>query len=142
VGDWISVFFYIHDLRRKQMFTIETDPSQNLLVIRYSGSVPAEEAARCLEEVRLALPKLQFGFRILADLAQLESMDVACAPYLTKIMDLCNAKNVSAVVRIIPDPTRDIGLNIMSSFHYGGNVEVITSETEADALERLETLQM
>jgi anti-anti-sigma regulatory factor len=122
------------------MFTVETNPSQNLLVIRYSGSVDTNQAERCLEQVRLALPKVKPGFRILADLAQLQSMDVGCAPYLTKIMDACKAKGVSAVVRIIPDPKRDIGLQIMSSFHYGGDVRIITCETEHDAMRALKSL--
>jgi anti-anti-sigma regulatory factor len=122
------------------MFGVETDSPKNLLVIRYSGSVGADEAKQCLERVRVELPNVQSGFRILADLAELRSMDVSCAPYLTQIMDLCNTKGVSAVVRIIPDPSRDIGLNIMSSFHYGGDVQVITCETEEDAVRTLEAL--
>lgn len=124
------------------MFTVEADPSQNLLAVRYSGSVRVEEAQRCLEHVRLALAKVRSGFRILADLTDLQSMDVTCAPYLTSIMDLCNATGVSAVVRIIPDPTRDIGLQIMSMFHYGRQVEVITCETRDAAVKTLQTLPM
>ena len=124
------------------MVAVQTDPSQNLLIIRYAGSVGPDEAERCLEEVRLALPKVQSGFRILADLTDLESMDVSCAPYLSTIMDVCNASGVAAVVRIIPDPKRDIGLQIMSLFHYGGGVKIITCETADDAMKALQAGSM
>ena len=124
------------------MVAVQTDPSQNLLIIRYAGYVGLDEAKRCLEDVRLALPEVQSGFRILADLTDLESMDVGCVPYLTKIMDICNASGVAAVVRIIPDPKRDIGLQIMSLFHYGGGVKIITCQTADDAMKALQAPPM
>jgi hypothetical protein len=37
------------------------------------------------------------------------------------------------VVRIIPDPSKDIGLNILSIVHYRGTVQVITCETALEA---------
>jgi hypothetical protein len=43
------------------------------------------------------------------------------------------------VVRVIPDPRRDIGLKIMSAFHYRGDVKIVTCETLAQADEILET---
>ena len=75
----------------------------------------------------------------LADLTELESMDVACAPFIEKAMELCNQKGASMVVRVIPDPRRDIGLQIMSIFHYRGDVKIVTCETLAQAKEILET---
>ena len=66
-------------------------------------------------------------------------MNVACAPHIEKAMDLCNEKGASLVVRVIPDPHRDIGLQIMSIFHYDGNVKIFTCETLAQAKELLET---
>jgi hypothetical protein len=41
------------------------------------------------------------------------------------------------VVRVIPDPHRDIGLQIMSIFHYGGDVQILTCQTLAEAEEIL-----
>jgi anti-anti-sigma regulatory factor len=115
------------------MVAFETDQPQNLLTIRYSGSVVTDEVERGLEEVRAALAKLQSGFRLLADLTQLQSMEVACAPFIEKAMDMCNAKGTSMVVRVIPDPTRDIGLQIMSLFHYAHDVRIVTCETLDEA---------
>lgn len=121
------------------MYALEIDEPRNLLAIRYRGLVRPDETARGVEEMRTALAKLQRGFRLLADLTALESMDVACAPHIEKAMDLCNEKGASIVVRVIPDPTRDIGLQIMSVFHYDGRVRIVTCETLAEAEEILRT---
>ncbi|MEY2504998.1 MAG: hypothetical protein QOG27_1278 [Verrucomicrobiota bacterium] len=37
----------------------------------------------------------------------------------------------------MPDPHRDIGLNILSQFHYGPEVRLMTFETLADAIQAL-----
>jgi hypothetical protein len=112
---------------------IETDQTQNLLVVRYRGFVQPDEVERGLEDMRAALAQLQSGFRLLADLSELQSMDVACAPFIEKAMDLCNEKGASTVVRVIPDPHRDIGMQIMSYFHYRGEVRIVTCETLDEA---------
>jgi anti-anti-sigma regulatory factor len=114
-------------------FTVGIDQAKNLLVIRYSGRVTASAVERCAEEVRAALAKMQTGFRLLADFTALESMDVTCVSHIEKIMELCDEKGVNVVVRIIPDPKRDIGLQIMSYFHYSGDVKIITCKNLDDA---------
>ena len=117
------------------MIKFEVDEPKRLLVIRYHGVVKAEETEKGLEQIRNGLSKLQSGFRLLADLTALESMDTACAPFIEKAMDMCNEKGASMV---IPDPHRDIGLQIMSVFHYSGDVQIFTCETLAQADDLLE----
>ena len=119
------------------MIKFEVDEPKRLLAIRYHGVVRAEETEKGLEQIRNGLTKLQRGFRLLADLSELQSMDVSCAPFIEKAMDMCNEKGASMVVRVIPDPHRDIGLQIMSIFHYGGDVQILTCETLAQADELL-----
>jgi anti-anti-sigma regulatory factor len=115
------------------MVAFEIEPSQNLFVVRYQGAVGPDEVQRGLEQVRSGLAKLQSGFRLLADLTELQSMEISCAPFIKQAMDLFNQKGVSMVVRVIPDPTRDIGMQIMSLFHYGGNVRILTCQTRDQA---------
>jgi anti-anti-sigma regulatory factor len=115
----------------------EIDQARNLFVIRYHGRVDAAEVETGLEQIRTDLNTLQPGFRLLGDLTKLESMDTACAPFIEKAMDLFNARGVSLIVRVIPDPHRDIGLQIMSIFHYRGDVQILTCETLAQAAELL-----
>lgn len=115
------------------MIKFEIDPVRKLFVIRYRGHIRPAEVEKGLEEIRSGLARLQPGFRLLGDLSELKSMDVGCAPFVEKAMDLLNAGGVSLIVRIIPDPTRDIGMNIMSIFHYGKSVQIINCRTLAEA---------
>jgi hypothetical protein len=52
-------------------------------------------------------------------------------------MDLCVTKQVEHIVRVVPNPHKDIGLNIMSRLRYGSNVRVTICENLADAMRRL-----
>jgi hypothetical protein len=119
------------------MIEIITDEEKNLFTVRYHGHVTAEETAAQLQPMKLALDKMPPGFGLLADLTDLESMDPGCAPHIREIMDYANARGISAVVRIIPDPHRDIGMQIMSRFHYGGNVKILTTTTHEEAMKIL-----
>jgi GYF domain 2 len=122
-------------------YAVEADTANDLLVIRYRDSVGSSDVERCAVEVSKALTSLKPGFRLLADFTDLESMDATCAPHLRHIMRLCNEKEVSAVVRVIPDPQRDIGLRIMSFFHYGPEVQITTCATLDEAREILDRQQ-
>ena len=64
-------------------------------------------------------------------------MDPAAAVPLAEIMDTLAEKDVAAVVRVIPDPHKDIGLNILSQFHYGPQIKLATFESLAEALSAL-----
>lgn len=119
------------------MINVEVDEPKRLLVIRYSGTVTPVETEKGLDQIRAGLVRLNSGFRVMVDLTDLQSMDVNCAPFIEKAMDLSNEKGASIVVRVIPDPHRDIGMSIMSVFHYGGNTQIFTCETLAQAEELL-----
>ena len=64
-------------------------------------------------------------------------MDPRAATHIAKIMDAVAAKEVASVIRVVPDPHKDIGLNILSQFHYGPGVRIATFETLADAVQSL-----
>jgi anti-anti-sigma regulatory factor len=117
----------------------EVDQPKNLLTIRYAGAVEPAEVESRLEGMRSNLAQLQSGFRLLVDLTELQSMEVACAPFIEKAMDLCNEKGACLIVRVIPDPHRDIGLKIMSIFHYDSDVQILNCQTLEQAEEILRT---
>jgi anti-anti-sigma regulatory factor len=119
------------------MFSVEVDPSRCLLIIRFAQRVSAEEVKQCREQARGLLSGMEPGFRLLTDLSRLESMDTACAPGIAAMMDLLAEKRVGTVVRVIPDPHKDIGFNILSRFHYGPQVRLITRENLTAALQSL-----
>jgi hypothetical protein len=116
------------------MFSIEASDADRLLKVIWSGRVDLDEMRRCAEELGAAASKIRPGFRILADMTDLEWMDYAGAPYINSVMDLCVTKQVQQVVRVIPDPRKDIGLNIMSYFHYGSKVRVTICQDLPEAM--------
>jgi hypothetical protein len=121
------------------MFTVTIVQESNTLEIAYGGRVTPDETRACANEVRLALTILEPGFRLIADLTELQAMEMACSPVIAEIMEICNASGVAEVVRIIPDPTRDIGLQIMSFFHYGPEIRILTCASAAEAADALAT---
>jgi hypothetical protein len=114
-------------------YVVEGNTDRNLIVVRYRGRVSAVEVKAVCEEVVSLLPQMRTGFTFLADLSELESMGLDCVADITKIMDACNAAAIGTVVRIIPDPRKDIGLNILSIIHYGRGVRLITCQNAAEA---------
>jgi len=117
-----------------QAFRVEVDKERNLLLISYRGRISQNDVERCAEEVGHALTKLDFDFGLLVDFSKLEEMDLSCASAVAKIMDLCDEAGVAIVVRVIPKPKQDIGLQIMSLFHYGNDVWIKTCTSMDEAL--------
>lgn len=119
------------------MYSVEIDRSKRLLVISVLQQVTAEQAKLATQQVSELLHDTEPGFRVLADFRWLESMDSTAAPHVAKIMDVLAEKGVASVTRVMPDPHKDIGLNILSQFHYGPEIQISTFETLADALQSL-----
>jgi hypothetical protein len=119
------------------MYAVEIDRSKRLLVISALQRVTVDEAKLAAQQVRELLRDVAPGFRVLADFRWLESMDSAAAPHVAEIMDALTEKRVASVTRVMPDPHKDIGLNILSQFHYGPETQIGTFESLADALQSL-----
>ncbi|HEX5492879.1 MAG TPA: hypothetical protein VFX07_16580 [Candidatus Udaeobacter sp.] len=119
------------------MYAIELDRSKRLLVISAVQRVTAEEAKLAARQIRDQLRDVAPGLHVLADFRWLNSMDPAAAPHIAKIMDALAEKEAASVTRVMPDPRKDIGLNILSQFHYGPNVSIATFETLADAVQSI-----
>ena len=121
------------------MYAIELDQSKRLLVISAAQRVTAEQAKLAAQRVREVLGNVAPGFRVLADYRWLDAMDSAAARHIAHIMDALAEKGVASVTRVMPDPHKDIGLNILSQFHYGPEIKIATFQTLADALESIAT---
>jgi hypothetical protein len=115
----------------------DAKPDLKLLLVRFSGHVTKEEAEKGVDDAANCLTVLAREFRLLADLSTLSSMDVACAPSIERVMDLCQEHGVAEIIRIIPDPSRDIGLGIMSRFHYENSVRIFNCSTHEEAFNLL-----
>jgi hypothetical protein len=119
------------------MYTVELDRSKRLLVITAAQRVTAEQAKQAAQTVRELLQDVAPGLRVLADFRWLESMDSGTARYVADMMDALTGKQVASVTRVISDPHKDIGLNILSQFHYGPEIQITTFERLADAVQSL-----
>ena len=120
-------------------FAIHADTECNVMYFNFVGHVKVAEMTAGLVELKRVVATLRPGFMIFSDLSDLESMDLDCAGPLTKTMDLCRTKGVGTVVRVIPNPIKDIGFNILSVIHYREGVKIRTfhSRAEADAALKL-----
>ena len=119
------------------MYQIDVDKDRNLLRIQFSGRVKEAETKESAKKIAEVVPQLRPGFNLLTDLSGLESMELACAPHVERSMDLCNERGVAKVARVIPDPTKDIGWNIMSLFHYRPGIPIVTCATSEEAVKVL-----
>ncbi|HEY2615659.1 MAG TPA: hypothetical protein VGI42_08100 [Chthoniobacterales bacterium] len=119
------------------MFSVEADKAKRLIIISAVGQVSAGEAKNGAEQLREIVRDAAPGFRVLTDFRWLEAMETSASQHVAEIMDALAEKQVRLVVRVIPDPRKDIGLNILSQFHYGSEIPAITFETLADALQSL-----
>jgi hypothetical protein len=119
------------------MYSVEADKSKRLVVISAAGRVTKEEAKQAAQRMCDIVRDFAPGFRLLADFQWLKSMDIAAARHIAEIMDVLAEKQVASVTRVMPDPHKDIGLNILSQFHYAPEIKITTFETLADALQSL-----
>lgn len=119
------------------MYLATSNRSKQLIHVSLIEHVRVEELQRGMADLITLLSDLPSGFRLLADLGRLESVENGCAEEIGKVMELFDQKGVGLIVRVIPDPTRDIGLNILSVFHYRSRPRTITCETMTEAAERL-----
>jgi hypothetical protein len=119
------------------MILCTADRAGRVLSISYSKHVGTHDMHRCLETVHELMHQLKPGFVILSDLSHLDSMDAACASDLGALMDLCSAGGLSTVIRVMPDPSKDIGFNIISHFHMPPPLRTETHETLAEAVSSL-----
>lgn len=119
------------------MFLATTNKSRRLLCLSFIGDVSGKELERGGEEMTLLLADMPGKLRILADLERLQSMDEECAEQLGKTMEMFDRHGVELVVRVVPQPAKDIGFNILMAFHYRNRPRVVTCENIAEALRLL-----
>jgi hypothetical protein len=120
------------------MLLVTSNKSKQLLHISYIGPVRLKEFQRSREDLTTQMKELSPGFRLLADFSQMESMGLDCTPELGRMMDLIGQAGVDLVVRVIPEPGRDIGMNILTVFHYPHRPRVVTCQNLTEAARLLE----
>jgi hypothetical protein len=110
------------------VFLITINKPKQLLHLSFIGRVRAEEIAQARENLAALLADLSPGFIMITDLDRVESFGVGCDREIGKNMELVDQRDVGLVIRVIPDPSKDIGLNILGAFHYAKHRRVVTCE--------------
>ena len=119
------------------MFLATSNKSKGLLHLSYIGHVDAADLEREHDNVVALLAELPVGFKMLVDLERLEFMDAGCVEELGKIMDLLDQHGMKLVVRVISDPTKDIGFKILEVFHYPHRPSSVNCKTMSEAMKLL-----
>jgi len=115
------------------MFLVASNKARRLLHLSYIGRVSVEELQEGSDELVALLSELPAGLQILVDLERLEAMDIGCANIVGKMMEVMEHHGMDLIVRVIPDPTKDIGFNIISRFHYRRSPRTATCKTMSEA---------
>ena len=119
------------------MILATSNPLKQVLVVHYLGKVRPAELKQSREDLKSLLAGMRPGFRMIANLSYLESMGLDCRLELGRNMDLFSQAGVGRVVRVIPDPSKDMGLNILAFFHYPNRPEIVNCTDLAQAVEKL-----
>jgi hypothetical protein len=119
------------------MFLATTNKPQRLLHLSYIAHVSMAELDRGHEELKGLLMEFPTGFRLLADLGRLDSIDLGAVEIIGKTMELLEQHGLELIVRVIPDPSKDIGFKIIGIFHYKKLPRIITCETMEEAARAL-----
>lgn len=112
---------------------VEVDEVRRSLRALFCGVVSPSLVADAVIRVQAEVPKLGAGFVLVTDLSELESMDLECFRDVTRMMDVCFAAGLGKVIRIIPDPQKDIGFQMLALVHYRGKIPSMTCTTRAEA---------
>lgn len=119
------------------MLLATANQHQRLLYLSYVGAVTPAQINEACADMRTLAADLPPDFRLLADFSNLDFMDPECANEIGRMMEFLDQCGIGLIVRVIPDPRKDIGLNILAAFHYPHHPRVITCDSLADALREL-----
>ena len=115
------------------MVLVTSNKARRLLFIKYIGRVRPGDLTRQQPDIEALMAELPPDFRVLVDFSELEDMDLDCMPELGRTMELIDRSGVGLIVRVIPDPTKDIGLNIFSIFHLPHHPPIATCKNMMEA---------
>jgi PIN domain nuclease of toxin-antitoxin system len=119
------------------MLLATSNKAKQLLCLSYIQRIQAEEIRHGYEDIKVLLADMAPGYRVLADLTQVTTFDMDCASEIGRLMELTSQAGVALIVRVIPDPDKDIGLNILAAFHHKRCLRTVTCKTLADAITAL-----
>jgi hypothetical protein len=121
------------------MYNIGFNENENIVSIKIEGMFDLEQAEKAHNEITLILQKVKKGFIVLTDMSLLHEMNPESFKSISKTMDLFRSRGIAQAIRVMPDPSKDIGFNIMDMFHYFPDVKIRTFESLENAKEYINT---
>lgn len=120
------------------MITVSYDAEHDAVVIEFKGNVDAPQAERALADLAKLLPEGKGGFMVLTDYTGVGAMEPEVEGAIVKTMEFFNARGVTDVVRVLPNPDWDFGFSILSRAHYSKRVafHVLRTRKEAETFIR------
>lgn len=115
------------------MVLVTMNKAKQLLCLSYIAAVTVEELERCRVDIQAQLADMKPGFTLLVDLTHLASMGIECMAEIGRNMELIDQRAAGLVVRVIPDPYKDIGMNILTIFHYPHHPRIVTCDDMVQA---------
>ena len=112
---------------------VTSDSQKNFLKISFSGKITVKDISSLKEQISRELIHIKKGFTLLTDLTDLISMEIKCAYFIKKAMELMRDHDIGFIIRVIPDASKDIGLGIMSQFHYPKRLQMVTVKNRKEA---------
>jgi hypothetical protein len=119
------------------MILVTANLPRQILLLTFIGHVRASELAASQQELETFLSQLSPGFTLITDLTSLDLLERDSLDQIARSMDLCNQRGVGLIVRIIPDPLKDIGFSILSVFHYPNRPRMATCKNMQEAASAL-----
>jgi hypothetical protein len=116
---------------------VDIDPHRRILWVRFRGLMHPGNACAGIDRVLQHLPQLGAGFVLVSDLSELEHMEIDCFREVTRMMDACFAAGLTKVIRIVPDPRKDIGFQLLALVHYHGQIPIVVCASRAEAEQAL-----
>ena len=113
------------------------DPKHNAVILEFAGKIDAAQAERLYLDIQEIVPRHGKGFKLLTDLTGVQEVSPEIRGAIKRLMDFLNGQGVTEILRVIPDPDQDIGLNIMSLFHCSKDVKFLTLQSREEAQARL-----
>jgi hypothetical protein len=119
------------------MVLVSSNIPRQFLVLLYIGKVLPAEIDQSIDTIRAVSVGLKPDFTVLADFTHLENMGEECAPAVGRLMEYASATGVGTVIRVIPDPYKDIGMNILSCFHFSPRPGIVTCASMTEAAQAI-----
>jgi hypothetical protein len=124
-------------IERRFMILVTSNKSKQMLQVRYIERVQPKDFQDTQEDFLAQLGDMAPGFSLLTDFSQLKFMELDCAAEIGRMMEVTGRATVGLVVRVIPDPRKDIGMNILTAFHYTQRPRIVTCKTLLEAARAL-----